>query len=583
MTTAQAALGLIFVVMLGAFVWGRWRFDLIAVAGLTAAVACGLVGPDAAFRGFGEPAVVTVAAVLILTRAVSSAGMFDRLAAWAARGAGSAAGQAAALCGLTAAASMVMNNIGALALFLPAALSLARRHGLAPGFFPMSLSYAALLGGMATLIGTPANLLVSGFRAQAAGEGFSFFAFAPVGVPLTVVGVAYLTWRAGLRRRGVDPANDEGPPPVVYDVELTVPPGSALIGRPAAALAEYGRIVLCGVARDGESRFGLVAADWLFCAGDVLLAQADADSLQELAARAGLTADAQPAHPDHVLTEVVVAPNALAQGSCAAALDLEERYGVRLIAAARQGRRFDRRLAQTPLFIGDVLVLRGLADQAATAAAELGCLPLAERAATRAPVAGQTGRPGLALGVFAAAVLVAAFEVAPPAVAFVVGVLALAVSGALPARDLYRGVDWPVIVLLAAMIPLGGALQSTGLAGLLAQTALGLGGGDALTMTALLLAATMALTPLLNNPATVAVMAPIALEVAAGLGISPDPLLMAVAVGASCDFLTPFGHHNNALVMGPGGYRFGDYARLGWGLELLVLFGGTGLIALFWL
>nr|HRQ81036.1 SLC13 family permease [Azospirillaceae bacterium] len=196
---------------------------------------------------------------------------------------------------------------------------------------------------------------------------------------------------------------------------------------------------------------------------------------------------------------------------------------------------------------------------------------------------GQAGRPGLALAVFAAAVLVAAFEVAPPAAAFVVGVLALAVSGALPARDLYRGVDWPVIVLLAAMIPLGGALQSTGLAGLLAQTALGLGGGDALTMTALMLAATMALTPLLNNPATVAVMAPIALEVAAGLGISPDPLLMAVAVGASCDFLTPFGHHNNALVMGPGGYRFGDYARLGWGLELLVLFGGTGLIALFWL
>lgn len=583
MTSAQAALGLIFAVMLTAFVRGRWRHDLIAVAGLTAAVACGLVSSDAAFRGFGEPAVVTVAAVLILTRAVSSTGMVDRLAAWAARGAGSPAGQTAALCGLTAAASMVMNNIGALALFLPAALSLARRHGLPPGFFPMSLSYAALLGGMATLIGTPANLLISGFRTQAVGEGFSFFAFAPVGVPLTVVGVIYLTWRARLRGRGADPANDEGPPPVVYDVELTVLAGSPLIGRPAAALAEYGRVTLCGAAAAGESLFVPVGVDRLLRAGDVLAAQTDAESLQQLTARGGVTADAGSAHPDHVLTEVVVAPNALIQGSCAAALDLEDRYGVRLAAAARQGRRFDRRLAQTPLFIGDVLVLRGTPEQTATAAAELGCLRLAEREATRLAAGAPVGRSLIAPAVFAAAVLVAAFEIAPPAVAFVVGVPALAISGALPARDVYRGVDWSVIVLLAAMIPLGGALQSTGLAGLPAQAAIRLGGGDALAMTALLLAATMALTPLLNNPATVAVMAPIALEVAAGLGISPDPLLMAVAVGASCDFLTPFGHHNNAVVMGPGGYRFADYARLGWGLELSALFGGTGLIALAWL
>ncbi|HRQ80857.1 MAG TPA: SLC13 family permease, partial [Azospirillaceae bacterium] len=374
MTSAQAALGLIFVVMLAAFVWGRWRFDFIAVAGLTAAVACGLVSPDAAFRGFGEPAVVTVAAVLILTRAVAAAGMFDRLAAWAVRGARSPAGQTAALCGLTAAASMVMNNIGALALFLPAALSLARRHGLPPGFFPLSLSYAALLGGMATLIGTPANLLVSGFRAQAVGEGFSFFAFAPVGVPLAVVGVAYLTWRARLRGPTPAAANDEGPPPVVYDVELTVSPGSPLIGRPTAALADYGRIILCGVVEADDGRFLPGEGDRPLRIGDALLAQADADALLELTGRAGLTADRGPVHPDHALTEVVVAPNALAQGSCAAALELEERYGVRLVAAARQGRRFDRRLAQTPLFIGDVLMLRGLPERTAAAAADLGCL-----------------------------------------------------------------------------------------------------------------------------------------------------------------------------------------------------------------
>lgn len=583
MTAQQAALGFIFVVMLASFAWGRLRYDVVAVAGLAAAVAFGLVPPDAAFHGFGEPAVVTVAAVLILTRAVGAAGLFDRLADRAVRGVRSPAAQTAVLCGLTAAASALMNNIGALALFLPAAMSLARREGLPPGFFPMSLSYAALLGGMATLIGTPANLLVSGFRAQAVGEGFSFFSFAAVGVPLAAVGVIYLAWRAGIARTGEGAANDEGPAPASYDVELTVPPGSPLIGRSGTeALRGYGRATLCGVARDGECVFG-PAADAPVRVGDTLLARADAAALAALTTQAAPTAETPSSDPEEGLSEVVVAPNALMQGSCVASLDLEGRYGVRLVAAVRQGRRFDRRLAELPFSTGDVLLLRGRAARVAEAAADLGCLPLADRGVAL-PAAGRAGgRAAVAATIFAAAVLAAAFNLAPPAVAFVVGVLALTASGALPAGQLYRGVDWPVIVLLAAMIPLGGALQTTGLAGLLGETALGQGGADPVAMTALLLAATMALTPLLNNPATVAVMAPIALEVAARLGVSPDPLLMAVAVGASCDFLTPFGHHNNALVMGPGGYRFGDYARLGWGLELLVLFGGTGLIALVWL
>jgi di/tricarboxylate transporter len=583
MTTAvaqQSVLAFIFVAMLVAFVWGRRRFDAVAVIGLSAATAAGLVPPEAAFAGLGNPAVVTVAAVLIMTRALSAAGVFDRLIKPALTGVASPAAQLAVLCGLTAAASAFMNNIGALALFMPAALETARRGGRAPGFYLMSLSYAALLGGMVTLIGTPANMLISGFRAQAVGEGFSLSAFAPVGLPLAVLGVAYLAGRAWLRARSADvPRSDEPPPAGLYDVELAVSPGSPLIGRPAAAVGDYGRAEVYGVVRD-ERRVFARPGEAILQSGDILLTRADADALRALTAGGGVRAAAESdAAPGDTLTEVVVAPNALMQGSCAAALDLPERFGVTLIAAARQGRRAEGRLAELSLSLGDVLLLRGAPGRIAEAAAELGCLPLADR--------GLFIRPQnrlLTPVVFTVAVLVAAFELTSPAVAFVGGVVGLLAGGALRAEETYRAVDWPVIVLLAAMLPLGDALQTTGLAARLGEAALwSAGDGGPAALVGLILAAAMLLTPLLNNPATVAVMAPIALAVAARLGISPDPFLMAVAVGASCDFLTPFGHHNNALVMGPGGYRFGDYARLGWGLELLALAGGTGLITLVWL
>lgn len=586
MTAQQALLAGLFAVMLAAFASGRWRLDVVAVCGLLAAVAAGLVPADAAFAGFGNPAVVTVAAVLMLTRALHDCRAVEPLTARALSGVASPAAQVAVLSALTAAASAFMNNIGALALFMPAALDLARRQGRHPGFYLMSLSYAALLGGMVTLIGTPANMLISGFRAQAAGEGFHLFAFAAVGGPLAILGVVYLALRAWWSDRGpAVAANDLDIPadPLSFDVELTVRTGSPLIGKPAAALAQYGRAAPCAVFRQNNRLTGL-PSETILAAGDVVAARVERTALLALTARGGAAAEPVAPGPGDVLTEMVVGPNAPIQGSCALTLELEERFGVRLAAAARQGRRADDRLAALPLSLGDVLLLRGPAARAAEAAAELGCLVLVGNGTIIHDARQWFKSVWLTPALFVVAALAAAFEMTSPAVAFVGGVLAMVITGSFRSADAYRAVDWPVIVLLGAMLPLGEALQTTGLAAYLGQAALGVAGfGGSAALVAVMLAVTMLLTPVLNNPATVAVMAPVALAAAHAAGVSPDPLLMAAAVGASCDFLTPFGHHNNAVVMGPGGYRFGDYARLGWGLEALALAGGTGLIIAFWL
>ncbi|WP_029008663.1 SLC13 family permease [Azospirillum halopraeferens] len=574
----QAVLTAILAAMLAAFAAGRWRYDVVAVAGLMAAVLAGPVPAAVAFSGFANPAVITVAAVLVLSRAATRSGAFDRLAGGLLAGTRTVPVQLAILCGLGAVASAFMNNIGAISLFIPVALGLARRHGRSPGLYLMPLSYATLLGGMISLIGTPANLLVSQVRADATGAPFGLLSFAAVGVPLAALGVAYLAlvgWRCLPAARdggGEEAAAVIGP----FDTELVVTPASRHAGRTVADLERDAGVEVHAIVRDGRRVFARLDREAVR-EGDVLAVRAAADALRRLARAPGLAIAAGPGSGG-ALTEVVVAPDSLMQGSCALTLDLEDRWGVTLVAAARRGRRNEGRLAEATLSTGDVLLLRGDPAAAGRAAADLGGLVLAER-----DLALPQPRSGVAAAIFGTAVLAAALGFGRPEIVFMAGVLALVLIGGERPSEVYRGVEWPVIVLLAAMIPLGEALQTTGTAGLAAGSVLAVAGGAGpAVLLVLVLAATMLLTPVLNNPATVAVMAPVALDLAGRLGVSADPFLVAVAIGASCDFLTPFGHHNNALVMGPGGYRFGDFARVGAGLEVLVLVAAPVLILLAW-
>jgi di/tricarboxylate transporter len=581
MTWQQGALLAVLAGTLAVFVWDRWRYDVVAIASLMACVLLGLIGPDAAFAGFSNPAVITVAAVLVISRALGRTGAIDVLAGRLIDAGRSQLGHLAAFCVLGALLSGFMNNVGALALLLPVALSTARRHGYAPGLLLMPLSFATLLGGMTTLIGTPPNLLISTFRAEATGARFLLFDFAPTGLALSVAGIAYLL----LIGRRFLPAERSLPPPEDafevgdYVTEARVLPSSPLVGRDAGQVAAGNGIAVLGVVRDGRHVFGRVQ-ETVLQPDDILLLQADTASLERAveADRLELVQRGTQPGAELSLMEAVVLPNAVVQGSSPLSLDLRQRYGVTLVAAARQGRRFEGRLRDATLSAGDVLLLEGEPARLRATIADLGCLPLADRRLGFEP-----RRIAVPIGLFAAGIALAASGLLPAAAAFTGVVLAMVLTRVIRPSQLYASIDWPVIVLLGAMIPLGTALQDTGAAGLIGGSILMISGEvGPLVMLAVVLMMTMAITPVLNNAATAVIMAPIVIGIAADMGVAPDPFLIAVAIGASCDFLTPFGHHNNTIIMGPGGYRFGDFWRVGLGLEAVVLLVSLLVIPLVW-
>ena len=585
MTWDQAATLAVLGCTLAVFVWDRWRYDVVALTSLMACVLLGLIGPEAAFAGFSNPAVITVAAVLVISRTLARSGAVDALVGRLTGTSGSPIGHLLAFCGLGALLSGFMNNVGALVLLMPVALSTARRHRYPPGLLLMPLSFATLLGGMTTLIGTPPNLLISAFRAGATGQRFLLFDFAPTGLALSVAGVAYLVllgWRllpAERRRAGADEAAFEVED---YVTEARVRAASPVIGQVVGEVEASRKVVVLGVLRAGRRLFGRIQ-EAVLQADDILLLQADTGALERAIGQDDLepVARRRQAPPDQAgesLIEAVVLPNAVVQGSSPSSLDLRRRYGVDLIAVGRQGRRFEGRLRDATLSTGDVLLLEGEASRLRAAIADLGCAPLADRKLTFEP-----RRSVLPVGLFVLGIAVAATGILPAAAAFTGVVVAMVLTGAIRPARIYESIDWPVIVLLGAMIPLGDALQSTGAAGLIGGSILRVSGSlGPLGMLAVVLMTTMAITPVLNNAATVVIMAPIVISIAQRMGVLPDAFLMAVAIGASCDFLTPFGHHNNTIIMGPGGYRFGDYARVGLGLEAIVIVVALLTIPLVW-
>ena len=585
MTTPQLLLLALLVSALVLFVWGRWRHDVVALGTLLAAVLLGLVPAREAFSGFADPAVITVAAVLVLSRAIRDSGLLDRFLAPLAGGLSTTSRQVVALGGLTGFLSMFMNNVGALALVMPAAIRLARRTGTSPAQLLMPLAAMSLLGGLVTLIGTPPNLLISALRRQELGIDYAMFDFAPLGLPLTILGLAYLAvgWRLLPRRRA---ARDEEEPPFRiedYILEVVVAEGSPFRGRSIDELetALEGRLRVLALLRQDRPRNIASRFRRLF-PGDVLQVEAEPAGLRELLTKAGLElagrAEGESAKGLAVVEAVVTAGSPLV-GRTAAELGLRERYALNLLAIRRGGDPPRARLASVPIQAGDTLMLEGPPELAIEELVELGCLPIVDRGLRleRPEIA---WRPAL---VMLAAVALVTAGLLPASIAFTLAVLVLLLVRAMEPDAAYRAIDWSVIVLLGAFMPVAGALTTTGaadlLAGLLARTT---AGADPIRALALVLFATMAITPLLNNAATVLLVGPIAVAYAKGAGLSVDPFLMAVAIGASCDFLTPVGHQSNTLVLGPGGYRFADYARLGLPLSLLTFAVALLLLPLVW-
>lgn len=569
-------------------VWGRWRYDLVAFVALLVALLSGIVPVDKAFSGFGHPAVVIIALVLIVSRGLSNSGAIELLARHVVSGSRKLAAHIGIMSSLAAVLSAMMNNVAALALLMPVDIQAARKANRSPSLSLMPLSFASILGGMITLIGTPPNIVIAEFRKDALGASYKMFDFAPVGIACAAVGVAYVAligWRLLPASRKEADSGKELFDLADYIAELRVAEASPVIGkriRELDELAAKSDVEIIGLIRKGRRLPGLARVAKIE-AGDILVVEAPPESIEEAIGSMNLeyigTGQGVLQDEELVLNEVVVPESSRLAGRSAISYRMLYRYRVALVGVSRSGVRFRENVRKLEIVPGDVLLLLGAEDRLTDIIGRLGLLPLADRGQRVI----QRDKAWLAVGLFAAAIVAASVGAVYLPVALGCVVAAYVLLNIVPIRNVYDSIEWPVIVLLGCMIPIGGALQATGGTSLIANGIVTVSAGySPVVVLTLLIVVTMSLSDVMNNTATAVIAAPIAIEIANRLGVNPDPFLMGVAVAASSAFLTPIGHKNNTLIMGPGGYRFGDYWRMGLPLELIVIAVAVPMILWVW-
>ena len=590
MTTEQIILFALLFCVFVLLIWGRWRYDLVAFGALAVALILGVVPKAEAFSGFGHPATVIIALVLIVSRALSNSGAIELLARYMVDASRKLSGHISIMSALAAGLSAVMNNVAALALLMPVDLQAAKKAKRSPALTLMPISFASILGGMITLIGTPPNIVIAEFRGDALGESYRMFDFAPVGIVCALVGVVFIAligWRLIPSSRSEHDTSQELFDLKDYIAELTVPEGSKTIGKTISDLddvADDNEASIIGLIRDGQRLPGM-ARRTVLREGDLLVVEAAPDALDKLVGALKLEitssdmAKAMLDGEDIAMVEVVVPEGALIEGRSALTLGLLYRHAVTLLGVSRQGQRFTDRVRRLRIEAGDVLLFLGPSERMGEITSWLGTLPLAERGLQVI----QREKAGLAVAIFAIAVLLASFGILYLPIALAGAAVLMVLFNIVPLRQIYESVEWPVIVLLGSMIPIGSALEASGGTALIAGSIVTLADGYApWVVLTLLVVVTMTLSDVMNNTATAVIAAPIAVDIASRLNVSPDPFLMGVAVAASCAFLTPIGHKNNTLIMGPGGYRFGDYWRMGLPLEVLIIAVAVPTILLVW-
>ena len=588
MTTPQFLAFAVIAGMMAAFLWGRLRYDLVAVLALLAAVATGIVPFDHAFDGFSDDIVIIVGSALLVSAAVARSGVMELLVQRYFPANTSVRAKLALLVIIVALLSAFVKNIGALAIMIPVAFQFARKSKIPPSVFLMPMAFAALLGGLITQVGTSPNIIVSRVREEITGTSFSMFDFTPVGAILTLAGFVFLVlfYRLLPERTPASENLHEGIDIPDYLAEARITAKSTVAGKTVSDLmkAAEGNARVASIMRaDGLKITPL--PDSALREGDILLLEGDPPALDRLVAQAklSLTGDREVATTegggDVEAIEAVVGENSMLIGMSAQRIALFDRYRANVLAVSRRGEHVRERPGSITFRLGDIVVLQAARARLPELLRELGCLPLAER-----PILLGSVRQGLVpVGILAAAMASTAVGLLPVTVAFFAAAVLMVLFRTIPLRDVYGAMDGPILVMLAAIIPVSDALRTTGATDLIASGLVAIGTGQpAHVALALVLVAAMAVTPFLNNAATVLVMAPIAASFASGLGYRPEAFLMAVAIGAGCDFLTPIGHQCNTLVMGPGGYWFGDYARLGFPLSVLVVIVGVPALLLVW-
>jgi di/tricarboxylate transporter len=575
--------------MMALFVWGRFRYDLVALMALLASVAVGIVPADKAFTGFSDDIVIIVASALLVSAAVAKSGVLEAALSRVAPYLKTTQIQLIVLVGTVTVLSAFVKNIGALAMMIPVAYQISRRSNTSPSVFLMPMAFGSLLGGIVTLVGTSPNIIVSRMRMELLGQPFTMFDFTPVGIGIAVAGIVFLAFGYRLLpkdRRG--PASmDEALDIKDYVTEAEVPEDSELVGQTIADFHKLGdnEVKVVALIRN-KTRNSTLLPDATLRTGDILMIEGEPAALERVVARTAIKlarGDRRPeteeATDEIGVVEAIIGPGSMLAGASPGSVGLYERFGVNLIAVSRSGERLQERLRSMALRTGDIIALQGNLKKLPETLRTLGGLPLAQRDIKL----GSARRSLVPLIVLGGAMFLVAFNIVPVSIAFFGAGVLLVLLGSLTLREAYETIEWPILVMLGALIPVSEAVRTTGgtdlIAGWLSSAAHMLPPTGAVV---LIMVAAMAVTPFLNNAATVLVMAPIAASFATQLGFRPDGFLMAVAIGAACDFLTPIGHQCNTLVMGPGGYKFGDYWRLGLPLSFIVVIVGTPLILVFW-
>ena len=591
MTSDQIILFSLFGAVFALLLWGKFRYDLVAFTALLVGVVLGVIPTKHAFDGFGHPATLVVALVLVVSAGLVRSGavfLITRTLVDSSRKLGAHIALMGAIGGVL---SAFMNNVAALALLMPVDIQTARKAGRKPGLSLMPLSFATILGGMVTLIGTPPNIIIATIREDSLGEPFNMFDFAPVGGVTALAGllfVAFIGWRLIPQGDDASEAGDPMADMAQYIAELTVPEDSKHIGkrvRDLTEVADKNDVAILGLVRDGKRRYG-TAQNIKLQAGDALVLEASPDALDEF--RAALSLDFAESKRQEALkadgdglqiVEVVVPEDSRINGKTALTIGLGWRQRTVLMGVSRSGKRITKQVRKTVVRAGDILLLLVPQDKAGDVTEWLGCLPLADRGLAVT----DEKKVWLAIGMFAAAVMAASLGLIYLPIALGLVVVGFVLTKILPLADIYDHISWPVVVLLGSMIPLGSALETSGGTELIAGWLIDLTGGmPPWAILTVLMIVTMSLSDVLNNTATTIVAAPIGIQMAQTLNVNPDPFLMAVAVAASCAFLTPIGHKNNTLILGPGGYSFGDYWRMGLPLEILVVAVSIPAILVFW-
>lgn len=576
----------IIAIMMAAFLWEKIRYDVIACCALVAAVASGLVPAGEAFSGFSDDLVIIVGSALVVSAGVARSGVVDLAIKRFFPALTALHGQMLLLLVTVAVLSAFIKNIGALAIMMPVAFQFARRSTVPPSVFLMPMAFAALLGGLMTQIGTSPNIAVSRLREELTGQPFTMFDFTPVGGLLTAAGIVFLIFFYWLvpRRENQNPSLQEALESSSFATEAMITRQSPFVGKTLHQLLQtsHGEVTASAILR-GQTRLSPFP-DVLLHEEDTLLLEGPSEALDRIVSQGNLSLSGntdgdRKKRGDISSVEAVIGRGSPLIGQTTSELSLVHTYGVNLLAVSRQGKRIRERLGQLTLRSGDVVLLQGLRQQMPAILTELGCLPLAEREI----LLGTSRNVVIPLAILVIAMGATALGLAPVAIAFFAAALAMVAFGVIPVSEVYRAVDGPILVMLAALIPVADTLRTSGgsdvIAGWLNAVA---GGLPAWGAVALILLTAMAVTPFLNNAATVLVMAPIAASFATGLGYKPEAFLMAVAIGAGCDFLTPIGHQCNTLVMGPGGYKFSDYPRLGLPLSFLIVLVSVPALLMVW-